>query len=488
MMVSVGGVVLSEQSRGNFLLQALLAIALVMAFMPMLAQKLATRKSDLGLSVSAQHINNAARAARVFVRFNKDNIKYGVSSLNGEALSDLLEPFGLPLGFVPQTAQGQKISMIASKNDNGEALVLLVIRGGNLSPQKRRELMARIGPDAADSGKDGILHGIGGWEKNLKDFKIKPDKEAFYVLIPSDDDFSELIRRNANDPERNRFHTDLDMGGYTIKNISSFSAKNAEVDFADFGTLAISGSSTDRRFKNKIELLSVSKAVFQSREGSGALNITRGDLRSKLVSTYSIFKYGLPGSIEAESVSLNSLTMAVGRAGFTGSYDWDVGGDVILNNVSLNTEMMEISGFINASRGQDVFIDQNEISYSARSGIETRTISAAYLTLRDQISSALASGDTGAILLDIRPSGVSVLPDILLDSINNDKIDILKNPEGDDSTTVSCKTIITSLPGMPSYEQKSVAQNIVCQYIFWQRLERRINMKQCIEEGRRNCK
>ena len=478
---------LRARENGNFLLQALLAIALVMAFMPMLAQKMATRKSDQSLSVSAQHINNAARAARAYVRFNKDDIKYGVSLLSSEAFSDLLEPFGLPLGFIPQTAQGQKISLIASKSDNGEALVLLVIRGGDLSPQKRRELMMRIGPNSADTGKDGILRGIGGWEKNLKDFKIKPDTDAIYVLIPADDDFTELIRRNAQNPERNRFHTDLDMGGFDIKNISSFAAKNAVVDIADFGVLAISGSSTDRRFKNKIDLLSVGKAVFQTRDGSGALNISRGDLKAKLVSTYSIFKYGMPGSIDAESTSLNSITMAAGRTGFTGSYDWDVGGDAVLNNVSLNTEMLEISGFINASRGQDVFIDQNDLTYSAKTGIETRTVSASYLTLRDQISSSLASGDTGAILLDIRPSGVSVLPDVLLDTIDNDKIRILKNPEGNDDSTVDCRTIISSLPGLPSYNKKSVAQNVVCQYVFWQRLERRINIKQCIEEGRRNC-
>ena len=478
---------MSEQSRGNFLLQALLAIALVMAFMPMLAQKMATRKSDLGMSVAAQHINSAARAAREFARFSKDNIKYGAASFADEQFSDLLEPFGLPLGFIPRTNQGQKISLTVAKNDRDEVLTLIVVRGGNLSAPRKKELMARIGPNAADSGKDGILRGIGGWEKNLNDFKIKPRPDALYVLAPADDDFSELIRRNAPDPERNRFHTDLDMGGFAIKGASFFSAKNAELDFADFGALAISGSSVDRRFKNKIEVLSVGRATFGSRDGDGALNVSRGDLSAKLVSANSIFRYGALGNIEAGSASLNSLSMAAGRVGFTGSYDWDVGGDVILNNVSLNTERLEISGFINASRGQDVFIDQYELAYSAKSGIEARTVSAAYLTLRDQISSSLAIGGTGAIILDIRPADVSVLPDVLLDTINNDEIRILKNPESDDDSTIGCRDIIPGLPGMPPYNQKSVAQNIVCQYIFWQRLERRINIKQCLLEGKGKC-
>ena len=58
--------------------------------------------------------------------------------------------------------------------------------------------------------------------------------------------------------------------------------------------------------------------------------------------------------------------MAVGRSGFIGMYDWDIHSDVILNNVSIDTEHLEINGFINASRGQDVFIDKDELTYSTK--------------------------------------------------------------------------------------------------------------------------
>ena len=51
--------------------------------------------------------------------------------------------------------------------------------------------------------------------------------------------------------------------------------------------------------------------------------------------------------------------------------------------------------------------------------------------------------------------------------------------------TVSCKTIISELNGV--YNNKSLVQNIICQYVFWQRLESRINIKQCLMSGKSDC-
>ncbi len=477
---------MQSDMRGNFLLQALLAIALVMSFMSFMAPKLSARKSDAAMAAIARQAETAARAARQFVRANKSSIVYGPRNIAGDEFSDLLEPFGLPLGFVPLTTAQQKISLLTSKNDSG-VLALIVLQDGKISDIKRRELMARIGSDAASADNDGVLHGIGGWEKSLKDFGIKPDSAAVYILVPADDDFSELIRRSANDSARNKFHIDLSMGGMSVKNSTSLSARNAELGTANFGTLSITGSSDERKFKNKIELVSATRAVFQTRDGANALNISKGDLNAKSLSAQTLFKYGIPGAVDAGSTSINSLSMAVGRSGFIGMYDWDIHSDVILNNVSIDTEHLEINGFINASRGQDVFIDKDELTYSTKSGVETRTLSAASITLRDQVSSALLSGSDGAVILDIRPAGVSVLTDVLSDTINNDAFEILKNPAADDGTLIGCRNIISSLSSAPTYNSKSAAQNIVCQFVFWQRLERRINIKQCMLDGGSNC-
>ena len=118
-------------------------------------------------------------------------------------------------------------------------------------------------------------------------------------------------------------------------------------------------------------------------------------------------------------------------------------------------------------------------------GIEVKNIYAANVTLRDQTSYGLLNGQSGPLLIDIRPAGTSVLPDVYVDTINNDSFDIIEDPKDMTGKTVSCRNIITDLK--ETYNSKSLAQNIICQYVFWQRLEARIDIKQCLENGRNDC-
>ena len=105
--------------------------------------------------------------------------------------------------------------------------------------------------------------------------------------------------------------------------------------------------------------------------------------------------------------------------------------------------------------------------------------------MRDQTSYGLLNGQSGPLLIDIRPAGTSLLPDAYIDTINNDSFDIIANAKDTDGKTVSCKDIITDIG--ETYNSKSLAQNIICQYVFWQRLESRIGIKQCLESGRNDC-
>ena len=110
---------------------------------------------------------------------------------------------------------------------------------------------------------------------------------------------------------------------------------------------------------------------------------------------------------------------------------------------------------------------------------------ASNITMRDQTSSALNEGETGAVVLDIRPAGTSVLPDALLDSIDNSVFKIIDDPASDESKTVDCRSVVNELEGR--YNQKSLSQYILCQYVFWQRLEKRIDIKRCLLEGKSGC-
>ena len=141
--------------------------------------------------------------------------------------------------------------------------------------------------------------------------------------------------------------------------------------------------------------------------------------------------------------------------------------------------------YINTTRGQDVFIDSDTLEYSSKSGLDVGTLYASSVTLRDQTSSALADGRTGAVILDIRPGGTTLLPDAYVNGIDNDAFAIIRNPSADSADTVSCKEIIAGLEGV--YNKQSLAQYLICQYVCWQRLEQRIDIKQCLMAGRSDC-
>ena len=118
-------------------------------------------------------------------------------------------------------------------------------------------------------------------------------------------------------------------------------------------------------------------------------------------------------------------------------------------------------------------------------GVDVKNIYAANISLRDQTSYGLLNDQSGPLLIDIRPAGTSLLPDVYVDTIDNDSFEIIANPKDTDGKMVSCRDIIAGINGV--YNRKSLAQNIICQYVFWQRLEARIDIKQCLMSGRSDC-
>ncbi|MEE1029702.1 MAG: hypothetical protein UIC65_01625, partial [Alphaproteobacteria bacterium] len=170
---------------------------------------------------------------------------------------------------------------------------------------------------------------------------------------------------------------------------------------------------------------------------------------------------------------------------FTGPANWDIRGSVVTNNINFSAERLDISSYLMTTRGQDVYIDEDTLTYNTKSGIETGILYASNITVRDQTSNALNNGQTGAVILDIRPAGTSLLPDVLVSDINNDMFKIIKNTKADDNATIDCKSIINDLDGV--YNKQSLSQYLICQYVYWQRLEKRIDIKQCLMAGGSGC-
>jgi hypothetical protein len=450
-----------QRQGGNFLLQALLALALLVAFMPFFTQKVLTRDRDVQMHAVTGQIETAQTAARIYLRENLGKLPYNITVVSGDNFSDTLEPYGLPLGFVPRTALGQHISLVIEKTDR-DVLAYLQLSGGDLTDLRRAELVKRIGFYASES--DGNV----------------------YVVIPLDEVFSNIVRRNEKNAEENGFLSDLDMGGFSLENGGALFARNGEFETYQTNILSLTGTEDGRKIRSKIDSMMAGKAIFQSRRGETALSLVRGTLSADTLSAKTISRFGDTGNITVGAASVYDFSMTAGRSSFTGPAKWEVHGNMVTDNINFTVERLDVSSFIDASRGQDVFVSPDNLQYSSRSGIDVGVMRAANVTLRDQTSSALLGGQSGAIILDIRPAGTSVLPDVLLDSLSNDKMAIISNPAGDDDKTVDCRSIISSLGG--AFNAKSLSHNIICQYVFWQRLEKRIDIKKCMIEGKSDCK
>ena len=478
---------------GNFLLQALLAITLIIAFMPLLARKIATQAKNAEIAATAAQLETAATAARLFVQENSDRVQFGETTVSGESFSDLLEPFGLPLGFIPKTPLSQDISLVILR-DSSDMLVMLEVKDGKLSNRQRADLAARIGFWAALPMGDNTLSAAGGeWHLDTSEFGFRLRPDSIYIRVPDSKDFSELVRRSDKDSERNKFLTDMDMGKFSMRNAGAIFSMAGKFNSVQADSLSLFGLEDGRKLKNNFAQLSAAKASFQGGFGESALAVTKGILTAESLSAKTISGFGDAGNLTADVASVYEFTMSAGRSGFTGPPNWDVRENMITENISMNLERLEIGSFINASRGQDVYLDENDFSYSPKSGIETYSISASNITVRDQISSALAAGSSGSVLLDIRVAGTSILPDVWLTGINNGDMEIIADAHDSSGKTTDCRSVINTMSTRAglgfqvSYNQSSLMQNIVCQYVFWQRLEKRIDIKKCLLEGKSGC-
>lgn len=449
-----------HQQRGSFLFQSLLALGVIFAFIPFVSRTLAERNIDTRMYSSARQVDIAQTAARIFIRENVKNISYDTTVVSGDDFSDLLEPYGLPLGFVPRTALGQDIALVMHKTPVSVS-AYLELTGGDLSGVQIAELARRIG------------------------FYAVPVEDGVHVGIELSQIYSDVVRRNEPDLDNSGFLTDLDMGKFSLDNVGNLFAGRGEFETAEIATLTISGVESGRKAQNDIKNMSSSRTVFQSESGESALTLTRGVLRADTVNARTMSLYGDTGNLIVSNASVYDFAMTAGRTAFTGPAKWDVRGSLVSNNISFVTERLDVSAYINTTRGQDVYIDAESLQYSSKSGIETDVILTSNITLRDQTSNALSSGGSGAVILDIRPAGTSMLPDVLVAGIDNDAIDILDRPSADDSPVVSCESVIKSLEGV--YNKESLSQYLICQYVYWQNLEKRIDLKQCLMAGRSDC-
>ena len=195
-----------HNSRGNFLLQALLAVTLLFMFIPFFAVKLLERDNNAHMYATTQKIDNATTAARIFIRENASALPYDRTVIAGKSFADMLEPYGLPLGFVPKTALGQQMILVINKTPV-EISAYVELTGGDLNTMSRTELVRRIGFYAKDMG-DGSIQ----------------------VGVPLETLYSDVVRRNEPDIDSSAFLVDLDMDDNSISDVGRAVARRGNFD------------------------------------------------------------------------------------------------------------------------------------------------------------------------------------------------------------------------------------------------------------------
>lgn len=476
-----------KKSAGNFMIQALLALALVVMFLPVFVRKIADKNANRENMAVVAQISSAFDAARAFVREEFDSFPDGVKIFSDDEFVEKLEPFGLPLGFVPRTPLNQNISLIVSKKGQN-IFSVLDISGGHLSEMRRAEILARIGFWGAAVDEDGTVRGAtGGWELSDPPNNVALSQYSILVRVPEDEEFSELIMRQAKDPSKNIFHTDLKMDGNNISAVRALSANTGKIKNVGANDFVLSGIETDRKNKNEIGGMRAGKIWFSARDGN-PLTIMRSDLKTGQFFASSIANYGETPSLAAGLVTIRDFNMTAGRTGFTGPSEWNINASANFTNMTLSVEKLSISSYLDTSRGQDVFLnadDPNQLEYQSGSGIRADVMKTDNIVLRDQISSDLLAGGTGGTMIEIRPAATSLLPDAILVGINNDSLVIPLSASDNLGKTESCKNIISRFGGR--YNSASLADNIICQFVLYNRIERRIEIKKCLMSGGAKC-
>jgi hypothetical protein len=433
-----------REGRGSFLTQALLAIALIAAVMPLIARRIASRQNDVIVTATVVQISDITNAAASYVSANATNVPFGATVVSGIDLSDILAEYGDGAIVSLHTPLRQDISLVLLR-DNDEKLFLIQLSDGDLSGVRKMDLMRRIGFFAASAENNVLNSPAGGWREDANRFGYNLSPKSIYIKLPGGPEFSEYLRKFAAPGTDNKFYTDLDMGGFDIKN-----SKDVSTDAFDSKSLTAIAVNI-----------------------SGAMNYKNAEYAD------AVFRNNL-----SMSGNMTSQKAHVGRIDASGNIDAGNARMELLQTDSISASFLKAG---NGDFARSVSAKNLEASSIATSGVSVDRIEASHITIRDARFDNLSRGSAGAMIFDLRLSGASIMPDLILESLDADAIRILRDPSADNDMTRKCGDLIAEFMPRAKYDKRSLSQNIACQYVFWRNLERRIDIKKCLQDGDSNC-
>ena len=505
-----------RKQSGNFLLQALLALTLVFAFMPFFANKLSSRDTEARLYSVSSQIETVHNVARIFLRDDFKNLyPNGTITFSKNPSScpegfncniSILESYGLPMGFNPQTIFHQDISLVATRKvlDDGTVKVdgYVNLTRGDLTGKNLEwaQLLRMLGLYASGSGAD------------------INNSTSIHIIVPIDEPYSDVVLKHETD-ENIGFLTELDMNGNDIDGINILYANKGIANKATVYNLSLVGAasiSTPKLTSNSATFFAPSGGWFSTKES--ALSLSGTELKSD-TATFNQMQCKSSGSL-CSTVTVNNNVYASGIKMYQGDDNFlkiepsdrtsSVYGDVALPNGTVyvydndskinNLFGMYFTGALSDQNPQ--LVAARDVGTRIRDTLYGNRVVLSNSRTMKSIQGELSQNRTISPDIDINlTDGVSLVPDILLiggadgraAEINKDVPIVNTNIYEETFSMSKCgdgaNGLFNERGGFfasGNFLINSLVHNVLCQYVFYHRLERRINHKliiRCIKDS-----
>lgn len=214
--------------RGNMLLQAGIAMAIVLMMAPAAMDRYAGMQQEKVWSGTASHLSFVAQAGKRYVRDNRDTLLAQVASGPVIITGATLRARGyLPNGFslTNDSAQTYLLAVAKDPGQAGQLVAFVLTTGGSEIPYKG---LRQIASDTEGMGgyvwaANTAVGADGGWQAKLSDYGLSGQQGRLAAFLSADvlgTDAAEsdrLYRYQVNGrPDLNRMHTAIDMNGNNI--------------------------------------------------------------------------------------------------------------------------------------------------------------------------------------------------------------------------------------------------------------------------------
>lgn len=215
---------------GNMLLQAGIALAIVLYLTPGAIDRYAGWQQGKVWTNTASHLSFVSDAGKRYVRDNRDTLLTQVAGGPVVITGATLRTQGyLPAGFSLTNDSGQTYQLAVAKDpvQAGQLVAFVLTTGGSEIPYKG---LRQIASDTQGMGgyvwpANTAVGADGGWQAKLADYGLSGQQGRLAAYLSADvlgtdaDESDRLYRYQVNGrPDLNRMHTAIDMNSNDINN------------------------------------------------------------------------------------------------------------------------------------------------------------------------------------------------------------------------------------------------------------------------------